>query len=49
MKHMWNSSLVDRAQFNSCEVENVLLQDFKELYEREVELTRGTEDDIIMD
>ena len=49
MKHTWNSSLVDRAQVNSCEVENVLLQDFKELYERDVELTRGIEDDIIMD
>ena len=49
MKHTWNSSLVDRTQVNSCEVENVLLQDFKELYEHDVELTRGTEDDIIMD
>ena len=49
MKHTWNSSLVDHAQVNSCEVENVLLQDFKELYERDVELTRGIEDDIIMD
>ena len=49
MKHMWNSSLVDRTQVNSCEVENVLLHDFKELYERDVELTRGIDDDVIMD
>ena len=50
MKHMpWNSSLVDRTQVNSCKVENVLLQDFKELYERDVELTRGIDDDVIMD
>lgn len=49
MKHMWNSSLVDHTQVNSCEVENVLLQDFKELYKRDVELTRGIDDDVIMD
>jgi len=49
---MWNSSLVDHAQANSCEVEDILLQDIKELYERDEELSRdnqmGDVDDVIM-
>ena len=52
MKHTWNSSLVDHAQANSCEVEDILLQDIKELYERDEELSRdnqmGDVDDVIM-
>jgi len=51
MKHMWNSSLIDRARANSCEVEDIL-QDIKELYERDEELSRddqmGDVDDVIM-
>jgi len=52
MKHTWNCSLVDHARANSCEVKDILLQDVKELYKHDEELSRdnqmGDVDDVIM-
>jgi len=50
MKHAWNPMLIDRARVNSnsVEVEDISLEDFKELLQRDEELMQSSSSDIIM-
>jgi len=50
MKHAWNPMLIDcaRVNSNSVEVEDISLEDFKELLQRDEELMQSNSSDIIM-
>lgn len=45
LKHAWRDSIVDRASINMEEAEEVSLQEYKELFERDEEMAKTDERD----
>ena len=49
MKHAWNHTLVDHAGINSDTVEEIYIQDFKELLEQDQELEHDMDNNVDSD
>ena len=49
LKHAWNHTLVDRAGINSDTVEEIYIQDFKELLEQDQELEHDMDNNVDSD
>ena len=44
LKHAWQDQIVNAASLNSLEIEDVYLDEYKELFIRDQELVEGTND-----
>lgn len=47
LKHAWRDQIVDAASFNSSEIEDVYLDDFKELFAKDQKLVEGSDNEEI--
>ena len=47
LKHAWQGQIVDAASFNSSEIEDVYLDDFKELFAEDQKLVEGSDSEEI--
>lgn len=43
LKHAWQGQIVDAASFNSSEIEDVYLDEFRELFTRDQELVKDSD------
>ena len=47
LKHTWQGQIIDTASFNSSEIEDVYLNDFRELFAQDQKLVEGSNDDTV--
>ncbi len=47
LKHAWQGQIIDTASFNSSEIEDVYLDDFRELFAQDQKLVEGSNDEEI--
>jgi hypothetical protein len=45
LKHAWRDQIVDSASINSSEIEDVYLDEFRELFTRDQELVEDSDDE----
>ena len=45
LKHAWQDQIVDIASFNSSEIEDVYLDEYKELFTRNQKLVEGSDNE----
>jgi hypothetical protein len=45
LKHAWKGQIVDTASFNSSEIEDIYLDEFRELFVRDQELVESSDDE----
>ena len=47
LKHAWQDQIVDAASFNSSEIENIYLDEFRELFARDQELVEDSDEKMV--
>jgi hAT family C-terminal dimerisation region len=45
LKHAWQDQIADAASFNSSEIKDIYLDEFRELFARDQELVEGSNDE----